>query len=202
MAPSGSSEMPLQLNPWEDHALDYQFPSQPASHVGGSNSSPAPWVQLQDSVIYPGIYSASGLDVMGILLRLMSRPNPCIELGPLDCSVSVTLCDLSLPNLPIIYASPGFYELTGYSASETIGRNCRFLQYPPHANETTRLKVSSEIAEPISKMRWAIQSNQEVRVEIANYKKNGKRFTNIVTVIPLLPDADGHHYVVGLQAEL
>ncbi|PNP40836.1 hypothetical protein TGAMA5MH_07276 [Trichoderma gamsii] len=201
MVPSGSSEMPLQLNPWENHALDYQFPSQPASHVGASNSSPA-WVQLQDSVIYPGIYSASGLDVMGILLRLVSRPNPCIELGPLDCSVSLTLCDLSLPNLPIIYASPGFYELTGYSASETLGRNCRFLQYPPYANETTGLRVSSESAEPITKMRWAIQANQEVRVEIANYKRNGKRFTNIVTVIPLLPDADGHHYAVGLQAEL
>lgn len=93
MVPSGSSEMPLQLNPWENHALDvssissplnlgasfsessililcnqYQFPSQPASSVGGSNSFP-PWVQLQDSVIYPGIYSASGLDVMGILVR-------------------------------------------------------------------------------------------------------------------------------------
>lgn len=92
--PSGSSEMPLQLNPWENHALDvrsitsplnlgasisesailtlcdqYQFPSQPASHVGGGNSPP-PWVQLQDSVIYPGIYSASGLDVMGILVRI------------------------------------------------------------------------------------------------------------------------------------
>ena len=29
---------------------------------------------------------------------------------------------------PIVYASDGFYELTGYSAAETIGRNCRFLQ--------------------------------------------------------------------------
>ncbi|EHK44161.1 uncharacterized protein TrAtP1_008657 [Trichoderma atroviride] len=202
MVPSGSSKLPLQLNPWENHALDYQFPSPPDSHVGGGNSSPAAWKQLQDSVIYPGIYSASGLDVMGILLRLVSRPNPGIELGPLDCSVSLTLCDLSLPNLPIIYASPGFYELTGYSASETLGRNCRFLQHPPYANQTAGSGVSSELAEPVTKMRWAIQAHQEVRVEVANYKRNGKRFTNIVTVIPLLPDADGHHYAVGLQAEV
>jgi PAS domain S-box-containing protein len=132
----------------------------------------------------------------------MSRPNPCIELGPLDCSVSLTLCDLSLPNIPIVYASPGFYELTGYSASETIGRNCRFLQNPPHANQTAGSRASLASAEPITKMRWAIQAHQEVRVEIANYKRNGKRFTNIVTILPLLPDADGHHYVVGLQAEI
>ncbi|KAL7924819.1 putative PAS-domain protein envoy [Trichoderma austrokoningii] len=201
--PPGSSEMPLQLNPWESHALDYEFPSQPASRAeSSSNSSTAAWIQLPDPIIYPGIYSASGIDVMGILLRLMSRPNPSIELGPLDCSVSLTLCDLSLPNTPIVYASPGFYELTGYSASETIGRNCRFLQSPPSANQTAGSSSwSSESAEPITKMRWAVQANQEVRVEIANYKRNGKRFTNIVTILPLPLDADGHRYAVGLQAE-
>lgn len=131
----------------------------------------------------------------------MSRPTPCVELGPLDCSVSLTLCDLSLPNIPIIYASPGFYELTGYSASEIMGRNCRFLQKSPLVNQTAGSNWSLESAEPIMKMRWAIQGNQEVRVEITNYKKNGERFTNIVTILPLAPDADGHHYVVGLQAE-
>ena len=31
---------------------------------------------------------------------------------------------------PIVYASPGFVELTGYPLSEIIGRNCRFLQGP------------------------------------------------------------------------
>jgi PAS domain-containing protein len=31
---------------------------------------------------------------------------------------------------PIVYASPGFVELTGYPITEIIGRNCRFLQGP------------------------------------------------------------------------
>ncbi|KAH8127195.1 hypothetical protein FP744_10007479 [Trichoderma asperellum] len=201
MIPSGPSGLPLQLNPWEDHALDYEFPTQPTTHVGGNNSSSATWIQLPDPIIYPGIYSASGIDVMGILLRLVSRPNPCIELGPLDCSVSLTLCDLNLPNTPIVYASPGFYELTGYSAPETLGRNCRFLQSPPYVHQTAGAGRVSESAEPITKMRRAIRANKEVRVEIVNYKRNGTRFINIVTIVPLLPDADGHHYVVGLQAE-
>lgn len=29
---------------------------------------------------------------------------------------------------PIVYVSPGFMKLTGYSREECIGRNCRFLQ--------------------------------------------------------------------------
>jgi PAS domain-containing protein len=33
-----------------------------------------------------------------------------------------------LPDCPVVYASQSFYTLTGYSAEETLGRNCRFLQ--------------------------------------------------------------------------
>ena len=32
------------------------------------------------------------------------------------------------PDNPIVYASPSFFELTGYSPAEVLGRNCRFLQ--------------------------------------------------------------------------
>ncbi|UKZ50035.1 hypothetical protein TrVGV298_004290 [Trichoderma virens] len=201
MVSSGSSGLPLQLNPWEDHALNYEFPSQPAAQAGSDNATVPAWIQLQDPIIYPGIYSASGIDVMGILLRVVSRPNPCIDVGPLDCSVSLTLCDLSLPNAPIVYASPGFYELTGYSPSETMGRNCRFLQYPPHVQAPARA-LSSDVDEPIAMMRRAVNANQEVRVQVTNYKKNGTRFTNVVTILPLWADSNGHHYAVGFQAEL
>ncbi|KAL6875146.1 glycoside hydrolase family 15, cellulose signaling associated protein envoy [Trichoderma novae-zelandiae] len=203
MVPSGSSDLPLQLNPWEEQALNYGFPSQPPAQgqAGGSNNNntatnvPA-WIQLPDPVIYPGIYSASGIDVMGILLRVVSRPNPCIDLGPLDCSVSLTLCDLSLPNAPIVYASPGFYQLTGYAPSEIMGRNCRFMQSPPHA------PPPATSSGPIAKMRQAIRASQEIRVHIVNYKKDGTPFTNVVTILPLWADPNGHHYAVGFQAEL
>lgn len=91
---SGSSGLPLQLNTWEDHALDvcslisfaaepmqtkptinplcnqYQFPAQPAAPVESENTTASSWIRLQDPVIYPGIYSSSGVDVMGILVRI------------------------------------------------------------------------------------------------------------------------------------
>lgn len=50
----------------------YEFPSQAAT--AGNDSTPVPaWIQLQDPIIYPGIYSASGIDVMGVLVRSTFR---------------------------------------------------------------------------------------------------------------------------------
>lgn len=39
---------------------------------------------------------------------------------------------------PLVYVSPGFVELTGYTREECLGRNCRFLQGP----ETDRFEVN------------------------------------------------------------
>ena len=47
------------------------------------------------------------------------------------------LSDPRQPDNPIVYVSEGFYQLTGYSAEEVLGTNCRFLQGP----ETDRQAV-------------------------------------------------------------
>lgn len=55
--------------------------------------------------------------------------------------------DPNLPDTPICFASEGFYEMTGYSPEEVLGKNCRFLQVcsrpayalipeSPHSNHT------------------------------------------------------------------
>lgn len=82
-----------------------------------------------------------------------------------------------------------------------MGRNCRFLQSPPQMQQLSGHK-STESPEPVTKMRRAIRANKEIRVEIINYKKSGVPFNNVVTVLPLYPDSSGHHYAVGLQAEV
>jgi PAS domain-containing protein len=38
------------------------------------------------------------------------------------------LQDIRKYDHPIVYASPTFQRLTGYDASEIMGKNCRFLQ--------------------------------------------------------------------------
>ena len=39
----------------------------------------------------------------------------------------VTVADCSLPDMPLIYVNRAFETLTGYSAQEALGKNCRFL---------------------------------------------------------------------------
>lgn len=116
-----------------------------------------------------------------------------IDLGPIDCSVSLTLCDLEDPDMPIVYASDAFYELTGYAEHEVIGRNCRFLQAPYGVNDGLDKAASR-------RMGSAIRNNQEIQVELWNWKKNGQRFKNILSIIPIM--IGGRRYAVGLQCEV
>jgi PAS domain S-box-containing protein len=76
------------------------------------------------------------------------------------------LSDPRLPDNPIVFASPGFYKLTGYTSKEVLGRNCRFLQGPgtdPRAVEV---------------IRKAIQTGVDTTVCILNYKADGTPFWN------------------------
>jgi PAS domain S-box-containing protein len=45
-------------------------------------------------------------------------------------SQSFVVTDPNLPDNPIVYASQGFLDLTGYARAQVVGRNCRFLQGP------------------------------------------------------------------------
>lgn len=47
-----------------------------------------------------------------------------------DAEISVTVSDPSLKDNPLIGCSVGFTKLTGYSTTEIVGKNCRFLVDP------------------------------------------------------------------------
>lgn len=130
----------------------------------------------------------------------MNRPSPVIDLGPIDASCALIMCDLQQPDCPVVYASDAFTELTGYSQSETIGRNCRFLQAPGGRvrARSTRKYVDKSI---IKNMRRALESNHELAIEVTNFKKNGQKFTNLLTMIPVHWDSPMPRYSVGFQAE-
>ncbi|RZR89717.1 hypothetical protein BHM03_00017501 [Ensete ventricosum] len=87
--------------------------------------------------------------------------------------------DATRPDCPIMYASTGFFSMTGYSAKEIIGRNCRFLQGP----DTDKLEIA--------KIREAVRTGKSYCGRLLNYKKDGTKFWNLLTVTPIR-DANGN----------
>eukprot|EP00584_Thalassiosira_punctigera_P013962 CAMPEP_0172554842 /NCGR_PEP_ID=MMETSP1067-20121228/56666_1 /TAXON_ID=265564 ORGANISM="Thalassiosira punctigera, Strain Tpunct2005C2" /NCGR_SAMPLE_ID=MMETSP1067 /ASSEMBLY_ACC=CAM_ASM_000444 /LENGTH=588 /DNA_ID=CAMNT_0013343289 /DNA_START=259 /DNA_END=2025 /DNA_ORIENTATION=+ len=87
------------------------------------------------------------------------------------------LSDPRLPDNPIVFASPGFYELTGYTREQVLGRNCRFLQ----GAGTDRKCVDV--------IRTAVANGTDATVCLLNYKADGTPFWNQLFVAALR-DAD------------
>lgn len=91
---------------------------------------------------------------------------------------------------PLEAANPAFCTLTGYSESEIIGRNCRFL-----AGELTEPWVTDRI-------RKAIGSRRPVLVDILNYRRDGSPFRNAVLVSPLFDHEGNLAWFLGSQVDL
>nr|AML78540.1 putative LOV domain-containing protein [Xeronema callistemon] len=98
--------------------------------------------------------------------------------------------DASRPDCPIMYASAGFFGMTGYSAKEVIGRNCRFLQGP----ETDQTELG--------KIREAVRTGKSYCGRILNYKKNGTPFWNLLTITPIRADSGQVIKFIGMQVEV
>ncbi|GAA6050025.1 hypothetical protein JCM3770_001921 [Rhodotorula araucariae] len=91
---------------------------------------------------------------------------------------------------PIVLVSPGFCELTGYTAQQIIGRNCRFLQGKATAPDA------------VGNIRTRLEGGEEVVQIVLNYRADGTPFLNLLHVLPLR-DLDGHlAYFLGGQTDM
>jgi PAS domain S-box-containing protein len=116
-------------------------------------------------------------------LMLMSRAVEFAHNG-------VVITDPNRADNPIIYTNPAFTEITGYSAEEILGRNCRFLQ-------------GNDRDQPaLTELRNAIKEERALTIVLRNYKKNGTRFFNELTISPVR-DEQGHLVsFVGIQNDI
>lgn len=105
-------------------------------------------------------------------------------------SNGIIITDALAPNNGIIYANSGFERLTGYSAAEMIGRNCRSLQ------------GSDTDPAALAKIRSAVVSGTNCQVILKNYRKDGTSFWNELNISPVR-DATGKivHYI-GVQTDV
>ncbi|KAL9261095.1 Phototropin-1-like protein [Drosera capensis] len=99
------------------------------------------------------------------------------------------ITDPRLPDNPIIFASDSFLELTEYSREEILGRNCRFLQGPETDPDT------------VCKIRYAIDNETDVTVQLINYTKTGKKFWNVFHLQPMRDNKGEVQYFIGVQLD-
>nr|AML79135.1 putative LOV domain-containing protein [Centella asiatica] len=98
--------------------------------------------------------------------------------------------DATKPDYPILYASAGFFKMTGYTSKEVIGRNCRFMQ------------GADTNAEDVAKIREALVEGKSYCGRLLNYKKDGTPFWNLLTISPIKDETGKTLKFIGMQVEV
>jgi len=93
---SSPANIPTSLAPRES---SYVPPPTPSSNAPDMTVTVKPEPKPQ----YQGIYSSSGFDMLGALMKVATRTNPEVELGKVDLSCAFVVCDITLYDCPIIY---------------------------------------------------------------------------------------------------
>lgn len=98
---------------------------------------------------------------------------------------SIVLTDI---NERIVWTSPGFKSMTGYSQTFAIGKKPNFLQ-GKNTDENVKNKIRS-----------AIDQRMPVEGTLVNYRRNGTPYHCYVNIIPLLsPSGDLENFVAFEQ---
>ena len=99
---------------------------------------------------------------------------------------AIMITSASAPDYPVEYVNPAFERITGYAASEVIGRSCSLLQ-------------GDDRDQPgLAEIRAALRDKREGNAILRNYRKDGTLFWNDLYLAPV-KDEDGEvrHFVAA-----
>ncbi len=102
----------------------------------------------------------------------------------------VTIVDALAPDMPIVFINATFEKLTGYTAAEVMGRNCRFL----HGDDCRQPELDT--------VRAALAAQKSVQVVLRNYRKDSSPFWNELTISPIYDEDGTVTHFVGVQEEV
>jgi diguanylate cyclase (GGDEF)-like protein/PAS domain S-box-containing protein len=102
----------------------------------------------------------------------------------------IAITDARLPSRPLLYVNPAFERMTGYSAGEACGRNCKFLQ-------------GADTEQPeVARISQALREVRAERVLLRNYRKDGTLFWNELYISPIFDLAGALTHFVGIQNDV
>lgn len=107
-----------------------------------------------------------------------------------NATFGVSIADMRRDDYPLIYVNEAFSKITGYPKDKAAGFNCRFLRGPDTDPNTT-----AEIAR-------AIREGRSFTCELVNYRLNGERFWNRLTIYPFGGKPGKPDFYVGNQVDI
>lgn len=116
-------------------------------------------------------------------------PQELLERALAAAGEGIVIGDARRPDVPLIYVNPAFEALTGYTAPEVLGRNCRFLQGP--GTDQGAVEV----------IRRALAERLGCVVELLNYRKDGTPFWNRLSITPVADAAGEVTHFIGVQSD-
>ncbi|KAF2443969.1 hypothetical protein P171DRAFT_22733 [Karstenula rhodostoma CBS 690.94] len=202
-----ANQEPIQLRP--EHEIPQQryeeasyaknnlpWATPPGGFPSTKDRNPHMNTQFKDA------YSSTGFDMLGVLMRVATRPNPQINIGSVDLSCAFVVCDAEIDDIPIVYCSENFERLTGYSKHMILGRNCRFLQSPDGKVEPG-IKRTYVDDDSVLYLKNTITDRAEAQISLINYRRGGQPFMNLLTMIPISWKPGGStKFFVGFQVDL
>lgn len=106
------------------------------------------------------------------------------------CSDGVLIADMRVRSQPIVQVNPAFELITGYTAAEAVGKNCRYLQ-------------GSDCLQPeIAEIRTALREGRACSVTLRNYRRDGTMFRNALRLVPFRDGAGHVTHFAGLMRDV
>ena len=120
----------------------------------------------------------------------VTLPDGLLQRAVSATTTGLTISDVLAPDQPLVWVNPAFLQLTGRTAEQLLGRNCRLLQGPG----------TDPVA--VAEIGAAIAAGRGARVRVRNYRADGTPWWNELVLCPVRdPDGRLTHYI-GVQNDV
>lgn len=102
----------------------------------------------------------------------------------------IAVSDAHEDDHPLVYVNPAFEALTGYTAEETLGHNCRFMSAEPPDSHV------------LQELRDTIQKRAPGGFTLRNKHKSGREFLNKLSIFPISTDGKSVSHLAATQVDV
>ena len=132
----------------------------------------------------------SGIQV-DITSKKVAEESLQISSRALDAATNgIWIADVRFSDMPLIYVNPAFEKMTGYLATEVLGKNCHFLTQ----DDCDENKLSE--------IRDAMNVGIEIEQEIKSFRKDGAEFLVDLKLSPVKDDMGLTTHYVGIHQDV